>query len=331
MTPQIRYTALSISLVAIIGFIFTLERGKPDQISFGGTPEIEVNSDADADKKTAFPKAVELVAPGKFINTEPLTIQSLIGKKVILVDFWTYSCINCQRTTPYLNAWYDKYADKGLEIIGVHTPEFAFEKEYDNVLTAVNKFKIKYPVVQDNDYATWNAYKNRYWPRKYLIDIDGYIVYDHIGEGAYEETEKKIQELLSERMIALGETGSIEDKITAEIPQSRAESPETYFGSLRNDRFGSGERGVASKEEFKVPETPLPNTLYLEGTWDITPEYAENTSGNAKIVYRYKAKEVYLVASALKGVRAKIFIDGKPITIPGADVTKDGVITIQAD
>jgi thiol-disulfide isomerase/thioredoxin len=132
-----------------------------------------------------------------YINThDGFRLSEIVGKKVVLVDFWTYSCINCQRTQPYLNAWYKKYKDAGLEIVGVHTPEFAFEKDRANVVAAVEKFGITYPVVQDNDYQTWGTYGNRYWPRKYLIDIDGYIVYDHIGEGGYEETEEKIQELL---------------------------------------------------------------------------------------------------------------------------------------
>ena len=147
-------------------------------------------------KEARYDKAKEISSPDGFINTAPITISELIGEKVILIDFWTYSCINCQRTLPYLNAWYEKYKDSGLAIVGIHTPEFGFEKEYDNVLAAAKKFGVTYPVVLDNDYATWRAYSNRYWPRKYLIDIDGYIVYDHSGEGAYDQTERKIQELL---------------------------------------------------------------------------------------------------------------------------------------
>ena len=137
-------------------------------------------------KSERYELAKEITTPDGFINTDgkPITINGLIGKKVILVDFWTYSCINCQRTTPYLNAWYEKYKDKGFVIIGVHTPEFEFEKDYNNVKMATGKFGIKFPVVLDNDFSTWTAYKNQYWPRKYLIDIDGYIIYDHIGEGS---------------------------------------------------------------------------------------------------------------------------------------------------
>src|SRR3989338_266338 len=172
------------------------------------------------DKMKRYELAKEITTPDDFINTDskPITIGEFVGKKVVLIDFWTYSCINCQRTTPYLNAWDEKYKDKGLVIIGIHTPEFEFEKDYNNVKAAVEKFGIQFPVVLDNDYSTWTAYRNQYWPRKYLIDIDGYIVYDHIGEGAYEETEKKIQEALSERMTILGEGGAINQSITKETP-----------------------------------------------------------------------------------------------------------------
>lgn len=152
-----------------------------------------------AEKQKKFDAAREITTPNGFINTDGITVSEFIGKKVILIDFWTYSCINCQRTIPYLNSWYEKYEKEGLIILGVHTPEFEFEKDYNNVVKAVEKFEIKYPVILDNDYSTWTSYKNRYWPRKYLIDIDGFIVYDHIGEGAYNETEEKIVELLSEK------------------------------------------------------------------------------------------------------------------------------------
>jgi thiol-disulfide isomerase/thioredoxin len=140
-------------------------------------------------------QAPEIRDIAHWINSEPLTIESLRGK-VILVDFWTYSCINCIRTQPYLNAWHEKYEKDGLVIIGIHAPEFAFEKVESNVREASKKAGIKYPVALDNDFATWNAYGNRYWPAKYLIDQNGIIVYKHFGEGNYTETELKIQELL---------------------------------------------------------------------------------------------------------------------------------------
>ena len=141
--------------------------------------------------------APELTRPGEWINSEPFTLESQRGT-VVLIDFWTYTCINCIRTLPYLKEWHEKYADAGLVILGVHTPEFDFEKVYDNVLEAVEGFGIEYAVVQDNDYGTWRAFRNRFWPAKYMIDKDGYIRYTHFGEGAYVETEAKIRELLLE-------------------------------------------------------------------------------------------------------------------------------------
>src|SRR3989344_5825680 len=199
---------LIIVLVGIGGAIWYFEAQKLD-IGPEGEEATHIEKMNKAEKAKMFEPAKELIGAGRFINTEPFRLRDQIGKKVILIDFWTYSCINCQRTPPYLNSWWDKYNDKGLLIVGVHTPEFEFEKNYDNLLRAVQKFEIEYPVVQDNSYSIWRSYRNQYWPRKYLIDIDGYIVYDHIGEGAYEETEMKIQELLNERMVALGEEGTI--------------------------------------------------------------------------------------------------------------------------
>ena len=203
---------LILVLIAIASAITYLESLKPVRISPQEAvirPNVAAGNLSNAaqeerilnrDKLAKYPFAKEIVNPSGYINTDKITVSELIGKKVILIDFWTYSCINCQRTIPYLNSWYEKYGDKGLEIIGVHTPEFLFEQKYENVLAAVNKFGVKYPVVMDNNYSTWTAYGNLYWPHKYLIDIDGFIVYDHIGEGAYDEAEQKIQELLQERM-----------------------------------------------------------------------------------------------------------------------------------
>ncbi|HYX56068.1 MAG TPA: thioredoxin family protein, partial [Nitrososphaeraceae archaeon] len=153
--------------------------------------------------KSQFKKAPDFAKITGYINTEPINIKDLKGK-VVLVDFWTYSCINCIRTIPYLVDWNEKYADKGLVIVGIHSPEFEFEKNIDNVKAAVQKYGIKYPVLQDNDKGTWDAYQNRYWPRKYLIDNEGYIRYDHIGEGGYTEIEKVIQSLLTERAAQAG-------------------------------------------------------------------------------------------------------------------------------
>lgn len=276
----------------------------------------------------------EIVNPSGFVNTDGLTIKELVGKKVILVDFLTYSCINCQRTFPYINAWYDKYKDRGLEIIGIHTPEFAFERDINNVREAMKRFAITHPIVLDNDYATWNAYGNRYWPRKYLIDINGNIVYDHIGEGGYEETEMKIRALLEERAHVLGENvskSSDSSLVASTIPEMNisTQSPETYFGSDRNEYLGNGLVGQAGEQNYTLPTTFKFSTLYLGGIWNIGSENATSIK-DSKVIYRYNAQDVYLVASADSLVGIEVWQDGKLVTdSAGDDVDKHSMVTIK--
>jgi thiol-disulfide isomerase/thioredoxin len=314
----------------------TMEKGEMMKSAVKPVVKAPMIAPAQKIKKDAqYEKAKEIANPSGFLNTDekPITIGSLIGKKVILVDFWTYSCINCQRTLPYLNAWYDKYKDKGLEIVSIHTPEFDFEKDKANVAKAAEKYGVKYPIVQDNDYGTWSAYGNRYWPRKYLIDVDGYIVYDHIGEGGYDESEKRIQEALKEREERLGMANSIDTSIVKPgnvVEISNVGSPETYLGSSRNGNFGNGTPGVAYESNFTLPKILDRNTYYLEGKWKLTDEFAE-TQGPGKIVYRYKAKNVYLVVSAPQGVRATILIDGKPVGADGGKDVVNGKVDFKAD
>ena len=309
---------LGLALILITGTIIYLEQKKPERPASGNAEITSLVSSIHTEEKAKrYTQAKELVGPAGYLNTDPITIKELIRKKVTLVDFWTYSCINCQRTIPYLNAWYEKYRDKGLVIIGVHTPEFEFEKERANVEAAIKKFGIQYPVVQDNDYATWTAYGNRYWPRKYLIDIDGFIVYDHIGEGGYEETERRIQELLQERMARLG----MENGLTRDIARpagiaspdpTKPLRPEIYFGSARNEHLGEGDGAH-----------PAPNTLYLSGKWNIQEEYAKNISAPAKIIFRYQARNVYFVASAQEPIKITVLKDGvrvKEVTVREAQL-----------
>ncbi len=196
------------------------------------------------DKKAGYQPAIEIVGPTGFVNaSSTFKLADLIGKKVILLDFWTYSCVNCVRTLPYLTSWYSKYKDQGLVIVGVHTPEFDFEKNIDNVRTAAKQYGIEYPIVLDSNYGTWNAYGNLYWPHEYLIDIAWYIVHDHIGEGSYDETEGLIQKLLAERATALGVSTSSIAKSDVNIKPADLNgigSPETYFGSARNELLANG-------------------------------------------------------------------------------------------
>lgn len=193
---------------------------------------------------SAAQQAKEITSPDGFINTKTVSLADLKGKKVALVDFWTYSCINCQRNIPYLNAWYEKYKDHGFTILGVHTPEFDFEKKIENVQAAVKKFGIKYPVIIDNDHSTWNSYGNQYWPRKALVNIKGEIVYRHIGEGNYDETEKAIQQAL--KMSG----GMVKPKEAIEVDFSKIETPEIYLGSRR--RVEGQERLYGSQRRGKV-------------------------------------------------------------------------------
>ncbi len=255
--------------------------------------------------KSQLKLAPELTKISGYINSEPITLADLRGK-VVLVDFWTYSCINCIRTIPYLNAWYEKYADDGLVIVGVHTPEFEFEKDYNNVKGAVERFGIDYPIAQDNEKQTWNAYENRYWPRKYLIDSEGYIRYDHIGEGAYAETEKVIQSLLSEHTEHSGGVNFTIDQ-TISNPEStqnvnfgRINTPELYFGyQYAREPLGNSE-GYKPDQivKYTIPDDTniVPNRIYLAGEWKNNADHMELQSEVGHIVLSYSAKAVNIVA-----------------------------------
>ena len=284
--------------------------------------------------------AKEITTPDGFINTDgkPVTIGEFVGKKVVLLDIWTYSCINCQRTTPYLNAWYGKYKDDGLVIIGLHTPEFEFEKVYQNVVDATKRLKIQYPVVLDNDYSTWTAYQNRFWPRKYLIDIDGFIVYDHIGEGGYEETEAKIIELLNERSARLGTDAVAKEKGTVSgvdaTDFSKIKTPEVYFGATRvqylaNLPTSGCKDGVCN---FTSSGNLTLNTFELSGTWKINDEDAVLPRRNGSVFLRFSANKANLVAGATGNpVRAEIYLDGKKVTDETAgDAVQEGIVTFGA-
>ena len=235
---------------------------------------------------------------------QALTIADLKGK-VVLVDFWTYTCINCIRTLPHVVNWYDKYHDKGLVIIGVHTPEFEFEKKTENVAAALKQYGIKYPVAQDNDYATWNAYANHYWPAKYLIDKEGYVRYTHFGEGEYDQTEKVIQDLLG---ISMG-TSSLTDQ----TPTIRT-TPETYVGSSR------------SSFQSQSPNPTL-NFFYLGGDWQVMDEYATANKG-AYLEEHFFADKVFLVmrpplpVGGLGRATVKVFLDGKLVNTLTIDTDK---------
>lgn len=281
------------------------------------------------DKKNG-PPAPELIPGGKWFNSEPLTIKDLKGK-VVIVDFWTYSCINCQRTFPYLKTWTAKYADKGLVIIGVHSPEFEFEKSEKNLEKAIKDFGITYPVMQDNDFATWKAYKNRYWPAKYILDKDGQIRYTHFGEGAYDETEKVIQELLAETGSDVSGT-----EISNPVYDNYAKTPELYFGYGRMDGLRSPERVVTNGSGIYTAPDEIPaNKFAFTGGWDVMQEYS-SPARRSELILNFESKEVFLVMRPRDGVtpgKVRVYLDDKLVSETGSEGESviNSEVTVDAD
>jgi cytochrome c biogenesis protein CcdA/thiol-disulfide isomerase/thioredoxin len=275
-------------------------------------------------------KMPQLEGIKNWINSEPLTREALQGK-VVLVDFWTYSCINCLRTLPYLIQWYQHYQDQGLVILGIHTPEFAFEKDLRNVEKAVSSLGVRYPVALDNDYGTWRNFNNQYWPAHFLIDAQGRIRYQHFGEGEYERTEAAIQSLLREKgaAVKLAER----EKIPNPVDFSRINSPETYVGYKRMSGFQSPESLKPDQtQDYSLARIQALNTWSLAGPWKIEEERAINQAPHAKLRFQFEAQRLNLVMAPSSGViHAIVRIDGKlaDATTAGKDV-KDGTVVIDA-
>ena len=272
-----------------------------------------------------------LDALGPWINGAGLTREQLKGK-VVLIDFWTYSCINCIRSIPYVRAWHDAYADDGLVVIGIHAPEFAFERNPDNVRQAVKDLNIRYPVALDNKLVVWTALKNRYWPAHYFFDAQGRQRYHHFGEGRYAQSEKVIRQLLAEAgrapktaRMAQGTTRGAE----AAPAVASIKSPETYVGYWRADRFVSpgGQLRDAAKTYAAAPLKL--NDWALEGNWTIGRQSAVMNAPGGAISYRFHSRDLHLVLAASKAARFRITIDGKaPGADAGVDVQPDGTGTI---
>ncbi len=255
-----------------------------------------------------------------WINSKPLTLESLRGK-VVLIDFWTYSCVNCIRTLPYVERWYDTYRKDGFVVVGVHTPEFAFEHVQSNVARAVKSFGIDYPVALDNDYGTWTAWGNRYWPAEYYIDRQGDVRYAHFGEGDYGKTESVIRTLLAEKQLPALVSGSIQDRTPTE-----ALTPETYLGTARLERF-VGSPVVAGREaSYTIPDTVPPNDVAYGGRWLVDKERIVAGEG-ARLRLSYHARDVYLVlgTSGPPG-SVHVSVDGKPVKT--VTVTSDRLYTL---
>ena len=280
----------------------------------------------------------KLAGAQEWLNSPPLTLEQLRGK-VVLVDFWTYSCINCLRSIPYVRAWAEKYRDQGLVVIGVHAPEFAFERSVDNIKSAIATLKIGYPVAVDNDYKIWRSFENQYWPAHYFIDANGKVRHHHFGEGEYAESERVIQTLLAEAgnknvpsdIVAVKASGAE----AAASDGADVKSPETYVGYDRSENFVSPGGVVKDESHVYAAGEPQLNDWSLTGNWTVGAERAQLNASDGSIVYRFHARDLHLVlgpATEGASIRFRITIDGKP---PGAahgmdaDADGNGVVTTQ--
>jgi thiol-disulfide isomerase/thioredoxin len=324
------------AIAGLSSYFTSLEQPvKPDQSGGLQTHAAPENAALPIIDKSHFRKAPELDGISGYVNINAEDLSKQIKGKVVLYDIWTYSCINCQRTLPYLIAWNDKYADKGLLIVGIHSPEFEFEKDINNVEMAVSKFGIKYPVILDNDKKIWNAFENRYWPRKYIADDEGYIRYDHIGEGSYDETEKVIRDLLKERAARLGLDMTItQPLVEVEEYKVGARTPELYFGydfAFGRNQFGNQE-GFKPLQDVKyvIPQNLKENFFYLGGTWKNLEDRMALTSESGTIKLPYYAKQVNIVASGQSNLT--VLLDGEPISPSdaGSDVVDSKVSTSES-
>jgi cytochrome c biogenesis protein CcdA/thiol-disulfide isomerase/thioredoxin len=265
-----------------------------------------------------------------WLNSPPLTAAQLRGK-VVLVDFWTYSCINCIRSLPYIEAWARKYKDHGLVVIGVHSPEFAFEKDINNVRKALHDLGVNYPVALDDNLAIWQAFNNQYWPAHYFIDPQGRIRHHHFGEGNYDESEIVIQKLLKEagfKDVPAGIVNPQGSGAQAQADNGEMQSPETYVGYGRGQGFASGTPATDAPQDYKAPAALDLNQWGLAGNWTIGQQATTLNSANGKIVYRFHARDLHLVlgpGADGKPVRYRVTIDGKPPADDhGADTDAQG-------
>ena len=310
------------------------------QFSFLSTAETEqqlIEKLADKPQENNVSRmAPPFVGATQWLNSPPLNLEMLRGK-VVLVDFWTYSCINCLRTLPYLKAWDEKYRSRGLVIVGVHSPEFAFEKVQHNVEKAIRNLGIKYPVAMDNQFAIWNAYKNQYWPAKYLIDAQGRIRDQHFGEGKYQETEQMIRNLLNEAnpgWLAMGdEAVQVAGSGATAAASGMERSPETYLGYARMENLASPEKSKQDAVvEYSTPGALRLNQWALSGKWLVSEESSTAQESGATISFRFRGRDLHLVLGAPSGkpVRFKVTVDSaEPGANHGADIDAQGNGTIR--
>lgn len=320
-SERIRQVLGAAVLAGVAVIALGLDTGLLSQISYASTasfeqrvldrlhtaiaPEVAAAGVSAAAARSELPvegKAPSLDGAVEWLNSPPLTREQLRGK-VVLIDFWTYSCINCIRTIPYVRAWADKYRDQGLVVIGVHAPEFAFEKKIDNVRQAVARFKIDYPVAIDNDYRIWRAFDNSYWPAHYLIDARGQIRYHHFGEDNYRQTEEAIQDLLREAGSSASASAPVSPQAAgaeagADIGHMR--SGETYIGYRQARSFASNEAMRADTPRDYSVKTPSLNEWGLSGTWTVGAEAATLDAADGGITYRFSARDLHLVLGRMQ-------------------------------
>jgi len=346
-------------LVAVTAITLGLDTGLLTRLSLGSTTALEQGlldrlhpnrktaASGSSMTKQAEPSATgplpvvelmpSLAGAQEWLNSPPLSLEALRGK-VVLVAFWTYSCINCLRAIPYVRAWAEKYREHGLVVIGVHAPEFAFERSVDNVKSAIKTLRIDYPVAIDNEYKVWRAFENEYWPAHYIIDGNSKVRHRHFGEGDYVQSEQIIQRLLAhtgEKNVPTGIVGVNATGAEAASDTDHVKSPETYLGYNRINNFISPGGVVQDMSHDYAAEEPQLNEWSMSGKWTIANERAQLDASDGGIVYRFHARDLHLVLgppSEGSRVRFRITIDGKP---PGdahgvdTDADGNGVVTSQ--
>jgi thiol-disulfide isomerase/thioredoxin len=264
-----------------------------------------------------------------WLNSEPLTPEALKGR-VVLVDFWTYTCINWLRTLPYVRAWDDKYRDAGLTVVGVHTPEFGFERDVDNITASLGWFDVRYPIAVDGNYGVWRAFDNHFWPAVYLADVDGQIRFQHFGEGEYAATEMAIQQLLMESGAEVDQELVMVDPKGLEVSADwrDVQSPESYTAFGRGYSFVSEERGAFGRpQEYSIDSLRL-NEFGLAGNWTIDDKKSVSNEPGGRVAFRFHGRDVNLVMGpAAKGsaLSFRVYVDGELAgSIHGADLSPDG-------
>jgi cytochrome c biogenesis protein CcdA/thiol-disulfide isomerase/thioredoxin len=326
-------------LISVAAIALGFDTGFLTRVSLSGPASLEQGlvdrlrptlKSADTSTRSSPATSDSLSGAVDWLNSPPLTIEGLKGK-VVVIDFWTYSCINCLRSIPYVKAWAEKYKDHGLVVIGVHTPEFAFERNINNVRAAVSDLKIEYPVAIDNDYKIWRSFDNKYWPAHYFIDAKGRTRFHHFGEGDYDQSEQVIQGLLEEAgngnvpqsLVSVNASG-----VEAAASTYDDQSPETYIGYDRADNFVSP-GGIVENERHVYASASLElNDWSLSGDWTVTAENAILNGVDGSIMYRFHARDLHLVlgpGADGKPIRFRVTIDGKaPGVDHGTDTDADG-------